>query len=108
MPGYLLHQGAVVQCSHFGQMEPISVKPRVRVGGMPITTRTPKYLHVVGCKNTGGPPNPCVSGSWTIAALRVKADGDPVLLFDSQGITDSTPNPGTLVVLSTQVRVRGT
>lgn len=103
MPGFVLHQGAQLICLHGGQALPTVVNPRVSVGGMPITTMAPPYT-VVGCPLPPGGP-PCVTAQWVVAALRVKAGGDAVLLFDSQAVT--TPNGVPLVVLSTQTRVQG-
>jgi hypothetical protein len=61
---------------------------------------------VAGCPFVSGSnPLPCVTASWTVAAVRVKAGGAPVLLQDSQAIT--TPNGVPLNVLVTQVRVKG-
>lgn len=34
MPGFLLHFGATVQCSHAGQATPASPNPRVLVSGV--------------------------------------------------------------------------
>jgi hypothetical protein len=48
---------------------------------------------------------PCVTAQWTVAALRVRADGVPVLLQDSQAVT--VPNGVPLTVTVTQPRVKG-
>ncbi len=105
MPGYLLHVGATVICSHGGQAQATVPNPRVRVGGQPIVTQGAPYT-VAGCPfSTPGGPMPCVTASWVTAAVRVRASGQPVLLQDSQAIT--TPNGVPLNVLVTQVRVRG-
>ena len=105
MPGYVLHMGATVICSHGGQAMPTMPIPRVKVSSQPIVTQPTMYT-VAGCPFvTGGNPLPCVTASWTVAAVRVKAGGVPVLLQDSQAIT--TPNGVPLNVLVTQVRVKG-
>ncbi len=105
MPGYLLHVGATVICSHGGQAQATVPNPRVRVGGQPIVTQGAPYT-VAGCPfSTPGGPMPCVTANWVTAAVRVRASGQPVLLQDSQAIT--TPNGVPLNVLVTQVRVRG-
>jgi hypothetical protein len=103
MPGFVLHQGAQVICSHGGQATPIVPNPRVTVSGMQVTTMTPLYS-IAGCPLPPAGPS-CVTAQWVTGALRVQAGGDPVLLFDSQAIT--TPNGVPLVVLSTQTRVQG-
>lgn len=106
MPGYLLHVGATVQCSHLGPAQPTAVNPRVTVNGQPIVTQASPYT-VAGC--TLPPPptanGPCVSAQWTSAALRVKANGQPVLLQDSQAICAPTGTP--LLITVVQARVLG-
>jgi hypothetical protein len=39
MPGFLLHVGATVLCSHAGQAQPTVPNPRVTVTGMPTVPR---------------------------------------------------------------------
>ena len=106
MPGFLLHVGATVLCSHGGQAQPTVPNPRVRVSGQPIVTQPAPYA-VAGCPFApGGVPTPCVTANWVTAAVRVRAGGMPVLLQDSQAIT--VPNGTPLNIIATQVRVRGT
>ncbi len=106
MPGFLLHAGATVICSHVGQAQPTEPFPRVRVGGQPVVTQSAPYT-VAGCPfTTSAGPLPCVTANWVTAALRVRAGGLPVLLQDSQAVT--VPNGVPLNVLVTQVRVKGT
>lgn len=106
MPGFLLHVGATVMCSHSGQGQPTSPFPRVRVGGQPVVTQSAPYT-VAGCPfATPGGPMPCVTANWVTAAVRVRVGGMPVLLQDSQAIT--VPNGVPLNVVTTQVRVKGT
>ena len=105
MPGYMLHMGATVICSHGGQAMPTMPNPRVKVSSQPIVTQPTMYT-VAGCPFVSGTnPLPCVTASWVTAAVRVKAGGVPVLMQDSQAIT--TPNGVPLNVLVTQVRVKG-
>ncbi len=107
MPGFLLHLGATVICSHGGQAMPIVTNPRVTVGGQPIVTQTSVYS-IAGCAFPPPPAanGPCVTAQWITAAMRVQAGGLPVLLQDSQAICAPTGTP--LMVTVTQVRVRGT
>ena len=106
MPGFLLHVGATVLCSHGGQAQPTVPNPRVRVSGQPIVTQPAPYA-VAGCPfTTPGGPMPCVTANWVTAAVRVRAYGMPVLLQDSQAIT--VPNGTPLNIVATQVRVKGT
>jgi uncharacterized Zn-binding protein involved in type VI secretion len=106
MPGFLLHQGATVLCSHAGQAQPIVPNPRVKVSGQPIVTQGGIYT-VAGC--TLPPPpaanGPCITAQWITAATRIRAGGVPVLLQDSQAICAPTGTP--LNVVITQIRVRG-
>ncbi len=106
MPGYLLHDGAVVLCAHGGQSKPVLKNPRIKVSGFNIVTQTCIYS-VSGC-SFPPPPNgngPCVTASWTTASIRVKANGLPVLLADSQAIC--TPTATNLMISFTQIRVKG-
>jgi len=106
MPGYLLHVGATVICSHGGQAMPTSPNPRVKVSSQPVVTQSTMYT-VAGCPFVSGTnPLPCVTASWVAAAVRVKAGGVPVLMQDSQAIT--APNGVPLNMLVTQLRVKGT
>jgi len=106
MPGFLLHVGAMVQCMHGGQAQPTAPNPRVRVCGQPIVLQAAPYM-IAGC--TFPPPpaanGPCLTAQWIVAALRVKANGVPVLLQDSQAVC--TPTGMGLMISTTQVRVKG-
>lgn len=104
MPGFLLHLGAQVMCSHAGQAQPASPNPRVLLGGQPVVTIASPYL-VSGC--TMPPPTagngPCVTGQFVSAATRVTAGGQPVLLQDSQSVCTPTGTPLLPVVMQTRV-----
>jgi hypothetical protein len=105
MPGFLLHQGATVLCAHAGQAQPTAPNPRVTVSGQPVVTQAAPYT-VAGCPfNVSGAPVPCVTATWVTAAIRVRADGLPVLLQDSQAIC--APNGTPVSIVMTQVRVKG-
>jgi hypothetical protein len=106
MPGFLLHVGATVMCAHGGQAMPTAPAPRVRVSSQPVATQSAPYS-VAGCPFTtpAGSPMPCVTAAFSVAALRVKADGMPVLLQDSQAVT--APNGVPLMATVTQPRVKG-
>ncbi len=106
MPGFLLHVGAVVQCAHGGTAQPTVPNPRVKVGGQPIVMQAAPYV-VAGCAFPPPPAGngPCVTAQWVMGAMRVKANGIPVLLQDSQAICTPTGTP--LVISVTQPRVKG-
>jgi len=105
--GFLLHQGATVLCAHGGQSQPTVPNPRVKVSGQQIVTQPTVYT-IAGCALP--PPlaanGPCVTAQWVTAALRITAEGVPVLLQDSQAICAPTGTPLNIVV--TQTRVKGT
>lgn len=107
MPGFLLHVGATVLCSHAGQAQATVPNPGVTVSGQPTVTMTAPYV-VAGC--TLPPPpaanGPCVTAQWTTAATRITSNGQPLLLLDSQAICAPTGTP--LMIVMTQTRVTGT
>ena len=104
MPGFIVHMGVTVQCSHGGQASPTSPNPRVLVSGQPVTTVPTQYV-VAGCPNP--PPSasngPCLQAQVTSGATRVLAGGIPVLVMSSQATCTPTGVPAT--VMTTQTRV---
>ena len=105
MPGYLLHQGATVMCSHGGQAQPAMPDPRVSVSGMPIVTSAAPYV-IAGCPFVPpGGNGPCVTGQWLVGATRVFASGQPFVLQSSPSICTPTGTP--MLVVTTQTRVTG-
>ncbi len=106
MPGFLLHLGATVLCSHGGQAQPTVVNPRVLVSGQPTVTLASPYV-VAGCPLP--PPSaangPCVTAQFVTAATRLTSNGQPLLLLDSQAICAPTGTP--LMIVATQTRVTG-
>lgn len=106
MPGFLLHMGATVLCSHAGQAQPMTTNPRVSVSNQPIVTQSDMYT-IAGCILQPPPiaNGPCVTAQWVSAATRIRAGGVPVLLQDSQAIC--TPSGTPLNIVMTQTRVRG-
>src|SRR5213079_2148149 len=103
MPGFLLHVGAQVLCSHAGQAQPTTPNPRVLVSAQPTVAITSPYV-VAGC--TLPPPTaangPCVTAQWISGATRVSSNGQPLLLFDSQAICAPTGTPLTVVLTQTR------
>jgi hypothetical protein len=103
MPGFLLHVGAQVLCSHVGQAQPTVPNPRVLVSGQPTVAITSPYV-IAGC--TLPPPTaangPCVTAQFMTAATRVTSNGQPLLLLDSQAICAPTGTP--LLIVLTQTR----
>ena len=106
MPGFLLHVGATMQCTHGGPAQSPTPDSRVKVNGQAIVTQTPPFTITACPFTTSAGPMPCVTGNWITTATRVRASNKPVLLQDSQALT--TPNGVPLNILSTQTRVKGT
>lgn len=104
MPGFLVHVGAQVLCSHAGQATPTAPNPRVTVSGQATTLITAPYV-VAGC--TLPPPNaangPCVTAQWTSGTTRVLSNGQPLVVQSSQAICTPTGTP--LLIVATQARV---
>jgi hypothetical protein len=104
MPGFLVHVGAQVLCSHAGQAQPTVPNPRVTVSGQPTVLMTSPYV-IAGC--TFPPPptanGPCVTAQWITGTTRVTSNGQPLLVQSSQGICAPTGTP--LLILVTQTRV---
>lgn len=105
MPGPLLHVGASVLCAHGGTATPTAPNPRVLVNGQATVTMAAPYT-VAGCPfNVSGSPVPCVTAQWTVAALRVQSNGQPLVLMDSQAVC--VPNGTPLLPVAVQTRVIG-
>jgi hypothetical protein len=105
MPGFLLHQGATILCSHGGQAQPTMPNPRVTVTAMPTVFLSTPYV-IAGCALP--PPivanGPCVTAQYTTGTVRVTSMGQPLLVFSSTAICVPTGTP-LLPPVSTQVRV---
>jgi hypothetical protein len=104
MPGFLVHVGAQVLCSHAGQAQPTVPNPRVTVSGQPTVLMTSPYV-ISGC--TLPPPTaangPCVTAQWLSGTTRVTSNGQPLLVQSSQAICAPTGTP--LFIAATQTRV---
>lgn len=107
MPGFLLHVGATVLCSHAGQAQATVPNPRVTVSGQPTIAMTSPFV-VAGCALPPPPAanGPCVSAQFTTAATRITSNGQPLLLLDSQALCVPTGTP--LLITVTQTRATGT
>jgi hypothetical protein len=104
MSGFLLHEGAAVTCLHGGRAQPSVVKTRVRVSGEPAVAQDAAWS-VVDCALPASAGGPCATAHWLTGAARLRSDGAPLLLADSQAVCAPT---GTGVhVVVTQERVRG-
>jgi hypothetical protein len=102
----LLHVGATVLCAHGGQAQAAVPNPRVKVGGQPTVLQTAPWT-VAGCPfATPGGPMPCVTAQWTVGAVRVRSNSQPLLLQNSQAVCIPNGTPVNIVV--TQLRALGT
>ena len=103
MPGFLVHFGAQVMCSHGGQAQPTAVNPRVMVSGQPTVLLTTPYL-VAGCALPPPPVanGPCVSAQWLSGTTRVTSNGQPLLVLSSLALCTPTGTP--LLIVFTQAR----
>src|SRR5512143_2639498 len=104
MPGFLVHVGATVLCSHAGQAQPTAPNPRVLVSGQPTVLMTVPYV-VAGCALPPPPAanGPCVTAQWTSGPTRVTSNGQPLVVQSSTSVCAPTGTP--LIIAVTQVRV---
>lgn len=110
MPGFLVHVGASLTCTHAAPVNIASSNTRVLVSGMPVATLADMFL-VAGCPFTVPGPKlqPCVKVQWVTPAARVLVNGQPVILQASVGLCQSAEQipQGPPVVVATQTRVTG-
>ena len=92
MPGPILHQGAVVTCSHGGVATPTAPVPRVLVSAMPVATIAAPWA-IAGCPFVPPGPGPCVTGQWVLGATRVMALGQPVAILGGVSVCAPTGTP---------------
>lgn len=104
MPGFLVHVGAQVLCSHAGQAQPTVPNPRVLVSGQPTVLMTAPYV-VAGCALPPPPTanGPCVTAQWLSGSTRVFSNGQPFVVQSSQAICAPSGTP--LLIVLTQTRV---
>jgi hypothetical protein len=103
MPGFLVHVGAQVLCSHGGQAQPTVPNPRVLVSGQPTVLMTAPYV-VAGCVFPPPPAanGPCVTAQWLSGTTRVLSNGMPLVVQSSASICAPTGTP--LLIILTQLR----
>src|SRR5258706_6841051 len=103
MPGFLVHVGAQVLCSHGGQAQPTVPNPRVLVSGQPTVLMTAPYV-VAGCAlpPPPGANGPCVTAQRLSGTTRVLSNGQPLVGQSSQAICAPTRTP--LMILVTHTR----
>ena len=87
MPGFLLHVGATVMCSHGGQAQPTVPNPRV------VVMERSNFRHIEALQ-------------FLMGSVRVTSLGQPLLVLSSTAICAPTGTP--LVITVTQTRVVAT
>lgn len=105
MPGSILHEGAVVLCSHGGTATPVSLSPRVTVSGQRAVTLDSLWLITACGLARGAGLLPCVSGEFMAGAARVRSGGLPLAV---PGASVCTPTDTPMVVVSAQMRAVAT
>src|SRR5689334_8155802 len=103
MPGFLVHLGAQVLCSHGGQAQPTAPNPRVLVSGQPTVLITAPYV-VAGCALPPPPMahGPCVTAQGLVGSTRVTSNGQPLVVQRSQAICGPRGRP--LLIVAAQTR----
>lgn len=101
MPGFLMHTGAVMNCTHGMPAQIPPAQPRVLVSGQPVATMA-SLITVTGCPFTlpGPKPQPCLTVKWLMPAARVLVMGQPALV-------QPTPGPGQGLCLSPEQAPNG-
>jgi hypothetical protein len=118
MPGYLLHIGAVVQCTHGAPSAAAPSAPRVFVSGQPVAT-VASVWSVTGClfqipAPPGTVPSPCLTVQWATPSGRIFVGGSAAMLQPGPGVgagaclnAEQAPQ-GPPVVNQMQLRAAGT
>jgi hypothetical protein len=102
MPGFLLHVGTTVLCSHGGQALPVVPNPRVLVSGQPTALITAHWL-VAGCPFVFPAIGPCVTAQWVVGTVRVLSNAQPLVVQSGVAICAPTGTPLIPVVMQTRV-----
>ena len=96
MPGLVLPAGAVLTCSHGGQVKVMPTQIRALAGGTPILTLA-DTLTVAGCPGVLPSGPPCSLVQWINVSGRVTASGQPVLVQSVPPAGPPVPGGGTVV-----------
>lgn len=105
MSEFIVHEKALVFCSHLGSAEPTTTNPRVKINGME-AAMVPAPYKISGCLLP--PPNagngPCVSAIWKGGSVRVLSNHMPFVLANSSATC--APTGTELQIILTQLRVK--
>ena len=109
MPGPIVTLAAQVMCPHAGPAVIAPSQTRVLAMGQPAAT-VASVATVAGCPFTLPPPSPgpCVSIQWVVAAVRVLAMGQPVIIAQPGAGLSVGPMPGPATIVPAQTRVMAT
>ncbi len=118
VPGYLLHIGAVVQCTHTAPSAATPSAPRVLVSGQPVATVSSVWT-VTGClfqvpAPSGTVPSPCLRVQWATPSGHILVGGSAALLQPGLGTGAGTclnaeqAPQGAPLVNQMQLRAAGT
>jgi hypothetical protein len=105
MPGQLVHQGAVVLCSHGGQAMPTVPNSRVKVAGQATVTLSAPWT-IAGCPFPPVSGGPCATAQWIAGTTRVTSMGQPLVI--QGGTARCVPTGVPLNVTVVQPRVKAT
>jgi len=105
MPGFLLHDGATVQCAHGGRGKPIATNPKVSVSKQQTVFLSMQWS-ISGCANPPSAGGPCTMGTFTVGTTRVTSNSQPLAIFGGTGTCIPTGVP--LLTISSQTKVTGT
>lgn len=114
MPGLIVTTASSAICTHGASVSIASSNTRVKIDGSAVAVMNDTYT-VSGCPfqipvGPGTKPQPCVKLQWIAPAVRVKVNGQPVILQMSSGLCLSVEQipQGPPTVVATQIRAKGT
>lgn len=106
MPKFIVHMGAQILCPHPpGQVQFTQTSQKVSVVHQKVATKA-HPTSVAGCPGVPNSIPPCTQVQWTTVAMKVKVEGNFVVLYDSQGQGLPSSQPG-VKVMNTQMKVQG-
>jgi hypothetical protein len=105
----LLTIDATALCAHGGRAVIAPSNTRVLANKKPVAV-LPDVISIAGCPFTTPPgaPLPCVQAKFLVPAVRVKINGQPAVLVNTQALTTGTGPPVPLSIVPSQLRVLGT
>lgn len=94
-------------CAHAAPVSIASSTARVRIGGDQALTQSDVFTPTGCLFIIAGASSPCTTVQYVTAAVRVRAEGRPVLLQSSTGMGIGTGPQGPVSHVAIQPRVRG-